>query len=554
MTAAALKILPAGVDDNSSVDAKTEPRLEELEEAAQAQFAEVLAHVSRDEDAGSFEDVEGKLWSGLMTLGRLLLTLFLAVQERRMRRRQPDVLEMDGQRYGRRRAQARNLETRFGVVRYWRTYFRRLLEGTSDREGVYPLDRALGLTADRFSFGLLSLGVRLATLMSFAKAREVLLWFVPTAPSTEVLEQAVLGFGAHTQEYFEQAPPPEDDGEVLVIEIDGKGVPTATDQELRRRRGKRKPNPHPGSARHRGRRHRDPKQPRKQEQRPKRTRKKKSRSGGRPLGPKTDKSKNARMTTVVVMYTLRRAPNGDLLGPVNKRVYASFGPKRHAFEYARREALKRGFDPDGESGKRIQVVTDGDEHLAKYADEFFPKAIHTIDLMHVLERVWMAGKALLPKEGKALKRWVERQRRRLLNGEVGAVINLLERRLRELREGRCRKSRLKALEDQIRYLLERADRLDYAYVVEHDLVLGSGAVEGAVRHLVALRMDHGGMRWIPERAQALLQLRCIEINGDWASFTKWLHDRLKARGATQAPAIRIQQKTPDSLPEVGLAA
>ncbi|MFT4626235.1 MAG: hypothetical protein ACI8PZ_004912, partial [Myxococcota bacterium] len=31
--------------------------------------------------------------------------------------------------------------------------------------------------------------------MSLEEAREVLGWFVPTPPSTEVLEQAVLGFG-----------------------------------------------------------------------------------------------------------------------------------------------------------------------------------------------------------------------------------------------------------------------------------------------------------------------------------------------------------------------
>jgi hypothetical protein len=32
---------------------------------------------------------------------------------------------------------------------------------------------------------------------------------------------------------------PEDDGEVLILEIDGKAAPTATEQELKRRRGPR---------------------------------------------------------------------------------------------------------------------------------------------------------------------------------------------------------------------------------------------------------------------------------------------------------------------------
>ena len=60
---------------------------------------------------------------------------------------------------------------------------------------------------------------------------------------------------------------------------------------------------------------------------------------------------------MVVMHTPRR--EGDfLLGPLHRRVYASFAPKRHAFEIARREADKRGFGLG--SGKLIQIVTDGD--------------------------------------------------------------------------------------------------------------------------------------------------------------------------------------------------
>ena len=35
------------------------------------------------------------------------------------------------------------------------------------------------------------------------------------------------------------------------------------------------------------------------------------------------------------------------------------------------------------------------------------------------------------------------------------------------------------------------------------------------------------MRWIKERAEALLQLRCIEINGDWDAFIEFVHDQLQ---------------------------
>lgn len=59
-----------------------------------------------------------------------------------------------------------------------------------------------------------------------------------------------------------------------------------------------------------------------------------------------------------------------------KKVYASYAPKRHTVAIARREANKRGFEPG--SGKLVQVVTDGDNDLERYIDEYFPEAEHTV--------------------------------------------------------------------------------------------------------------------------------------------------------------------------------
>ncbi len=65
------------------------------------------------------------------------------------------------------------------------------------------------------------------------------------------------------------------------------------------------------------------------------------------------------MCTVVTMFTLKR--DGKLLlGPINKEMLASFGPKELVFQWAQRRATKRGFGPD--SGKTVQVVTDGDQN------------------------------------------------------------------------------------------------------------------------------------------------------------------------------------------------
>ena len=46
----------------------------------------------------------------------------------------------------------------------------------------------------------------------------------------------VLGLARPAYVYLSNGPLPEADGDVLVIEIDGKAVPTATDQEIGPRR------------------------------------------------------------------------------------------------------------------------------------------------------------------------------------------------------------------------------------------------------------------------------------------------------------------------------
>ena len=93
------------------------------------------------------------------------------------------------------------------------------------------------------------------------------------SPSKTSVEKMVLGLGKHTGEWFREAPPPADDGEVLVVQVDSKATPTATEAELQKRRGKRRPNPFPDSPRHRGREAR-------------------RRRGPKPRRKKGDKSKN----------------------------------------------------------------------------------------------------------------------------------------------------------------------------------------------------------------------------------------------------------------------
>lgn len=475
----------------------------------------------------TFVAFETGLITQVMALARAVVVLFLVASEQRERAALVARVALGGRTFRRAPTQSRSLLTWFGVVRYTRTYLREVVPVGEKARGFHPLDAALGLLADRVSPVVLAIAVRLATRMSFGEAREQLGWFLPTSPSTEVIEASLLGYGRHTQEWFAQVPPPaKGDGDVLVIQVDSKGVPTATDEELRRRRGKRTKRKKAPSPRHRGRA----------------TRKRWTK---KPRRKKGDKAKNAKMGTMVVMYTLR-SEGGLLLGPINKRYYASFAPKRHAFAYARKEATRRGFPPGTE--RTVQIVTDGDNDLARYAAEIFPSALHTVDVAHVVEKLWDAGSSL-HREGSAEHHaWVETQKTKLYAGKARSIVAELDRHLARIAlTGPGNKFRRTKLTEVRNYIDKRVHSMNYGELRRRDLELGSGQVEGAIKALMYRRMDQGGMRWIKERAEALLQLRCIDANGDWHAFADRVHAQARDASSTGA-RIRLQQRTPAPLP------
>lgn len=485
-------------------------------------------------EGSMFEDFEARMIDAVRQAGCAATEMMLARAEESSRKDKPPLFSVGDTTFRLSGSEPRSFNTWFGVTRYRRSYARSVEGGV----GHFPLDLELGLLGDRISPTLLVTGARLATRMSFAEAREVLGWFVPDAPSTEVLEQAVLGLGHHTEGWFEVAPVPTSEGEVLVILFDGKCVPTAREAELTRRRGDRKSKPPAASPRHRGRAARAALTP-------------------QPRRKKGDKAKNGKQVTVVVMYTLKM--EGTLLhGPLNRRVYASFGKKKHAFAFARREAERRGFGP--RTDRTVQLLTDGDPDLHRGVDEFFgakdfPNRVVTVDIVHVLEKLWDAGRARHPEGSEALADWVETQEDRLYGDKVALVIDELRQWLEKIpKTGPGNKGRRTRVSDAIRYLDSRSDKMAYGTCSARDLEVGTGMVEGAVKSIVAKRCDNGGMRWIRERAQAIIQLRCVDANGHWNAFAGWALGRLRGAATANGRPERLQTKKAAKLPNLQLAS
>lgn len=101
---------------------------------------------------------------------------------------------------------------------------------------------------------------------------------------------------------------------------------------------------------------------------------------------------------------------------------------------------------------------------------------------------------------------------------------------------------------------ERIGRTNYGALMDRDLEVGTGAIDGAIRALVCPRVDNGSMRWLEERSEALLQLGCIDTKGGWDAFVRFVHDKTRARGDAEGKRITLQQRTPQALPTLREAA
>lgn len=487
-------------------------------------FKEIL-HFCQSSDH-TFKQVETELLKRLFALGCCLLRLFLASRHDRL-----DIqpyLQDRTYRPGQRDAE-RTLFTVFGPV----TYVRQYLQARFGGSGIFPLDIELRLTWDAFSPWVMQWIARLASRMSFKAVHTVCKAVLNWAPATESMEQIVLGMGREAAPFMKQLEAPKGDGDVLVIEIDGKCPPTATEEELQKRRGKRKPKHQQsckckGCQRHRGKENRKACGPKKRRK-------------------KGDKSKNGKEVIVVVMYSLQRGPDNKLHGPFNKKMYATFAGSKAAAEWARAEATKRGFGP--ETTKTVQIVMDGSSRLYKAMKKQFPKAIFTLDVWHVVERLWLVGRQYHREGSEELREYVEVLKRLLYAGKIGALLKRLRMMMKSIPpNGPGTKGKREVLRKTINYIKKRRRMMKYGEWQSADLVIGSGQVEGAVRQLVGERFDCAGMRWLKGKAEPLLHLRCIELNGDWERYVDWLEEKKRSE-LEQGQRLRIMTDQPMELPK-----
>jgi len=148
----------------------------------------------------------------------------------------------------------------------------------------------------------------------------------------------------------------------------------------------------------------------------------------------------------------------------------------------------------------VAVVCDGAALDWVDLDRYLPLRVEILDFYHVLERV---GEIALAMEGEAAAAaaWRATIRQALLEQGPAALLAAL----RAWEPAGEREREVKRL--QLAYFERQQERMQYPEYLRRGFPIGSGAVEGACKHVVADRFDGGGMRWKRETAEPLMHLR-----------------------------------------------
>ena len=65
--------------------------------------------------------------------------------------------------------------------------------------------------------------------------------------------------------------------------------------------------------------------------------------------------------------------------------------------------------------------------------------------------------------------------------------------------------------------------MDYPTYIQQGLQIGSGSAESAVKQVVGVRLNQAGMRWNPEHAEAVAQVRAAILSNRWNDFWSDFH-------------------------------
>jgi len=251
-------------------------------------------------------------------------------------------------------------------------------------------------------------------------------------------------------------------------------------------------------------------------------------------GEKPNRKRMAALVTVYDAEPAKRRPH-DVIAPPGGRAGARElrpGPKALARWLAGSvrkdpaDMIAAAFDEAGARDpqhlRTWVVLVDGADHqLALIRAEAARRGVTVhivVDIIHVLEYLWGAAWSFHPAGDPAAEDWVAARALTVLAGgsdRAAAAITA------EADAAGLEGSRRSGADACTRYLGNKREFLRYDQALNAGWPIATGVIEGACRHLIADRLNLGGARWGLDGAEAILTLRAVISNGDFAEYWRF---------------------------------
>lgn len=480
--------------------ARAAPPADRFEEA-EATFAALVNRLQSEEMARmSHSDLETLLERQGRELMRQLLQAHLDARAQATPTK--PVVGADGVERTHQRSGTRALETLLGTVHVTRDG-----HGARGHETLFPLDAALNLPAERYSFGIRRRAAAEATKGAFDEVVKILATHASAAVAKRQVEEVVQRAAHDFDSYYlgRRLAWPTETGpssKILVLTFDGKGVPMRP-ADLR-------PATQAAAAR--------------------RQRKLATRL------TKGEKRHVKRIAQVAAVYTIapfvRTAedlirelrpetapPPRPRPRPEGKRVWASLAKApAEVIDEAFLDAASR----DPKRRKRWVVLVDGHvDQLTRVraaAKRHRVTVTIVLDLIHVLEYLWKAAYVFHAEGSSEAEGWVTERLLWLLCGDAGQVIASIRR------TATCRgltPAARKPADTCADYIEGHKAYVQYDAFLQAGLPIATGVIEGACRYVIRDRMEITGARWSLDGAEAILRLRSLRASGDLDDY--WRH-------------------------------
>jgi len=198
------------------------------------------------------------------------------------------------------------------------------------------------------------------------------------------------------------------------------------------------------------------------------------------------------------------------------------GAVETAEEFGKRiylEAWNRGWS---RAPKKV-VMGDGAEWIWNLAAEHFPGAIQIVDLYHARQHLWELARRLYPNEEGRQKAWMKVHQKRLLDqGKIEKLVGVLG----AIESGHPEVA--EKLRTEADYFERNAERMRYPKFRRQHLFVGSGVIEAGCKTVIASRFKRSGMFWTVRGANAILALRCCQLNGRFEDYWEGRREAIAA--------------------------